>query len=266
MLSRPFRLTLLGLFIAVGIGAIFVVRKDNDRLRRRLSEQRRQDEQSARLQAENQGTKELIAQFQEGESAGARAVQAELVRAREELARLEKGAAVAAEQKQAQLMREAQELASSRDPERGVTRLEHFRNVGQQTPAAAFQTLVWAGLQGDEPALRQLIELTPEARAHADALIARLPEAERATWTPDKIGALFVTALLVDVPALRIGEAKIETDLRAKLTLQLPHDAKQTSQKVPMQRGPQGWRLVIEQRQIEKVRQRIDHSDPPAKK
>lgn len=266
MLSGPFRFTLLGLLVVLGGGAIFVVWKDNDRLRRRLSEQRRQDEQSARLQTENRETKELIARFQVGESEGARALQADLVRAREELARLEKEAVVAAKDKQAQLAREAQELAHSRDPERGVTRLEHFRNVGQQTPAAAFQTLVWAGLQGDETALRLLVALTPEARAHAETLIARLPEAERATWTPDKIGALFVTALLVEVPALRIGEAKIETDQRAKLTLQLPQDAKQTTQRVPMQRGPQGWRLVIEERQIEKVRQRIVHTDPPAAK
>ncbi|HEX2853942.1 MAG TPA: hypothetical protein VHO24_11940 [Opitutaceae bacterium] len=265
MLSKPFKLTLLGLFVVLGVGAIVIVRKDNDRLRRRLSEQRQQDALSARLQAENQGTKELIARFQVGESEGARAMQADLVRAREELTRLEKGAAVAAEQNQARLVRETQELANSLDPERGLTRLEHFRNVGQQTPAAAFQTLVWAGLKGDEAALRQLVELTPEARAHAEALVARLPEAERAPWTPDKIGALFVTALLVDLPALRIMEAKFdEAGQRAKLTFQIPEHTKQTSPAVPMRLGPQGWRVLIEERQIEKVRQRIDHTDPPA--
>jgi hypothetical protein len=267
MLSKPLKLTLLGLCVVLGVGGIFVVREDNDRLRRRLAEQRQQDTQVARLREENRGTKELIARFEAGEAEGARALRAELARAREEVARLEKGAVVADEQKRAQLAREAQELVGNRDPERGVTRLEHFRSVGQATPTAAVQTLVWAGLKGDEATLGQLVELTPEARARAEAIIARLPESERASWTPEKISGLFVTALVVDVPALRILETKLDAaGQRAKVTLQFPEHAKHTTQAVPMSRGPEGWRLVIDERQIEKVRQRIDHTDPvPAK-
>jgi hypothetical protein len=69
------------------------------------------------------------------------------------------------------------------------------------------------------------------------------------------------------VPALRILEAKLDgAGQRAKVTLQFPEHAKHTTQAVPMSHGPQGWRLVVEERQIEKVRQRIDHTDPPAAK
>lgn len=256
MASTAFKLTLLGLVLVPAAVGVVALRKDSDRLRQRLVEQRRQDEKSARLREENQRTQKLVAQLQASEADGARVVRADIVRVREEIAALEKNAQLLSAQKLEQTVAVEAALASNRDPEKGPMQLEHFRNVGQETPAAAFQTLVWAAFKGEDRVLTSLVGLSPEARVKANAVLAAMTETERGQWTPEKLGTLFVAEMLNEMPALQIKETSVEKDGRsATLTVHLPSVAKlkEATIRIPMQLGPSGWQVILSERNFERV-------------
>ncbi|MEO6569233.1 MAG: hypothetical protein ABIO94_10770 [Opitutaceae bacterium] len=264
MASSAFKLTLLGLVLIPVTAGIVVLRKDSDRLRQRLAEQRRQDENSARLQEENQQAQKLVAQLQASAADGVRLVQADILRAREEIAALENNARLIHAQKLAQSTAVAEALASNRDPEKGPMPLEYFQNVGQQTPTAAFQTLVWAALKGEDAVLTGVVGLSPEARVKAGALLARMPELDRGQWTPEKLGTLFVSEMLNEIPALQIvAETRENGGRKATLTVHLPSVSKlkEATIQIPLERDTSGWKVIVSERNFERVVRKIQGSE-----
>jgi RNA polymerase sigma factor (sigma-70 family) len=96
------------------------------------------------------------------------------------------------------------QIEGNRDPLKGLTKIEDFRNLGRATPADAFQTIVWAAVKGD-PELENMLFLNGAARAQADKMIAGLPEKERTNLnTPEKLAALYLMAQLDSVKTLQV--------------------------------------------------------------
>ena len=86
----------------------------------------------------------------------------------------------------------------------GPVPADRWRNAGQTTAEAAFETALWAAANGDLDALVGLLVFDSAARQEADALFARLPPAARREMaTPEKMIAA-LTAM--DVP---LGQATI---------------------------------------------------------
>ena len=243
MASKTFKVligTMLGL--AVG-GTCVVVYFDNIRLRQRIAEARNQSRQVARLREDNRQTQQLLGRVQVGESEGAQAIHAEVVRVRSQVEELERKARADYAQVRMQAAQDAENLVSNRDPEKGLVRLEYFKNVGQATPSAAFQTFVWAAMKGEDARLAGMIALDAAAREKGLAVVAALPEEARAKYpTLEKLAALFVAAALTAQPAAQISEVVLQDPQHAVLVVRGLTDK---PQKIPLQLEPQGWQVTV---------------------
>lgn len=97
-----------------------------------------------------------------------------------------------------------------------------WRNVGQATPEAAFETALWAAAAGDMEALAQALALDEPTRARVAASFDRLPAALRQDiGSPERMVAL-LTAKHVPLGSAQIitqfGSQAEESRLVAKVT------------------------------------------------
>ena len=58
---------------------------------------------------------------------------------------------------------------------------------------AALQTFIWAAMHGDDARLERMCVVSESGRAHAEALLASLPENARGQWTAEKLGLVSLT-------------------------------------------------------------------------
>jgi len=90
-----------------------------------------------------------------------------------------------------------------------------WQNLGAATPAAAFETTLWASAGGDIDALAGLLALDPEARTEAAALFAQLPANLRQEFgSPERLVAVLTAK---DVPlgsATILGQYPSPTDTK----------------------------------------------------
>jgi hypothetical protein len=90
-----------------------------------------------------------------------------------------------------------------------------WKNRGTATPAAAFETALWASAGGDIDALAGLLTLDPAAQTEAAALFARLPEQLRSEFvSPERLVAVLTAK---DVPlgsATILGQYPSPTDTK----------------------------------------------------
>lgn len=131
----------------------------------------------------------------------------------------------------------------------GLTRLEDLHDAGQQTPAAAVQTLLWASARGDDQALARALLLEPEARAKAAAFLAALPaEAREKLPTPESFAALFLAEGLTNVTAVRIGDATAIDADHASVRVEgiMGRDLH-----LPARRTASGWQIVVGEKQVD---------------
>lgn len=148
------------------------------------------------------------------------------------------------------------------DPERGFVMLESFQNVGRETPAAAFQTLIWAALKGDESMLADGLTLEDRAHARAEALVAGLPESTRRQFTPGKLAALWFEGSVVDVPAAQILR---QTQLDATHVMLLTRGSVGGGPTVTLRKADSGWQLIVPEHGLETVQKKVIGSSPPLK-
>lgn len=123
-----------------------------------------------------------------------------------------------------------------------------FRNLGRGTPEAAFETILWAVVKGDDATMIGTLSLTGEARAKAEAILARRPEATRTQYgTPEKLVGLFFSAgILVGADSFQIvGEERTDP---THATLHVQADGKADT--FPMVLGADGWQLVVPERAL----------------
>lgn len=259
MLSKPFQVVLGVLLLGAAAAPAAFFKVQNLQLERRRARQRELTQRSAQFTEENRMLRDLLGKTNGDAATAAASVRAELDAARREVAEWERRARETRSATVAQAAREADALANNRDPLRGLTRLEYFTDSGQANPAAAFQTLGWAVINQPER-IGSLLTLAPAARAKAEALIAGLPEEARAKWTPEKLGELFVTGALSSAPAIQIADVRMDAANRATLTFRIP--GARGDPKLPLELGPNGWRVLIEERNIDVVRKKISQAGP----
>lgn len=262
MISGKFKAVLLALVLAAGLGGIVFVHLDNSRLRGRVADARREGGQVLRLREENQRTRDLLARTQADGQGAAEQTRAELGRAQREVAELEKRAAERYATVSAQAAADAIAMANNRDLRQGLVRLEHYQNMGQGTPTAAFETLVWAAMKGDEATLERLLKFSPTGRAKAQEWLATLTPEARAQWTVEKLGGLYFSNILTAVPAIHVTGETIESDGdSAVVGLRLSGNSGQ--EKLKFKLGPNGWQVAVSEGQFEAARRRINGMPMP---
>jgi hypothetical protein len=169
-------------------------------LREAIARREAQQRERAQLVAENRRLASAKPSDEEMEELVSRLTQAERLRA--QLAALrereEAAAKAAASSRPAAATLPLPSLAG------GLVSADHWQNVGQATPDAAFETALWAAAQGDLDALAGILAFDPAARQEAATLFGRLPPAAQAEFqTPERLIAV-LTAM--DIP---LGRATI---------------------------------------------------------
>jgi hypothetical protein len=140
-----------------------------------------------------------------------------------------------------------------------------WKNVGRATPAAAFETALWAAVGGDIDALAAGMSFEAGAREKADAILAKLPPDLRAQYsTPEKLVALFTAK---DVPldsAMRVlAEGRMsENDVRLAVMFEVGNQKTEpaATKRVPvrqerelaLRREGNNWKLVVPGTAVEK--------------
>ncbi|HEY4245530.1 MAG TPA: hypothetical protein VGM64_01675 [Lacunisphaera sp.] len=135
-----------------------------------------------------------------------------------------------------------------------------WKKSGQATPAAAFETALWAGAGGNVESLAGLLVFDQVAQTKANAIFAALPAVmQRELATPERLIALLVAK---DVP---LGSAEIltqatpadpsaDTKLAAKLT---GADGKSKEVHLSLRATGGSWRFVVPSDAVERYATRL---------
>jgi hypothetical protein len=250
--------------VAVGIGGVFGLmrlRAHRANLEKELAELQRQQRRVEWVRQENERLRAVAAQTEVSDVDSADARQRELERLRREVIGLEQRALAQSRRVTATNAAETNALATNRDPEQGMTRLEHFRNVGRDTPRAAFQTLVWAAMKGDEQALAGALTMPDSARQKADALLARLPDDARKRYpNAESLAAIAVAGEMLKGGAIELPGHTLTDVTNAIVQIRTQGGAKEV--KLPMRLGPGGWQFVVPERAIDAIARRLVEGSP----
>lgn len=243
MISKGLKITLGVLLAGVGIFVATVLHLDNARLRKNLVGAEQAKREAVRLQDENDHARAQLSKMRASEAERAETLTRDAERLRREVADLEKAASARAGAARLQAQNDARAKAEGSNPETGLTPLERFHDVGQANPAAAFQTFVWAAMQGGDEKLASMIAFNGSGRAAAEAVVAALPEADRAKFpTPEKLAALFFADAFTAMQAAQIVDVAMMDDRSAVVVVR---GMTRREQKIPMQLGPAGWQIAI---------------------
>lgn len=261
MRSKFIPVTLLVLFVAACVTAPVLLHRYNTRLRERIASERERSSQLAILREENQQLRNLAALARAAGESGTR-MTTDLAEARAELAALEAKARKQHTAATTQAATDARDLTTNRDPVAGLTRLEHFRNVGHATPVAALQTLVWAAINRDEATLARSIALSDQARILGADIISRLNDSGRAQApTPESLAGLTLSSALLRVPAIQIVGETRSSPTQAAVTVRGLADKDQT---FPIELGSTGWRVMLPDKFVQGFRRSENSKREPA--
>ncbi len=249
MMARLMRLGLLALLL-IGCGAtVLWLRRDNERLERRLATGRAQEAQIARLRAENARARTL-----QDTGSGTAAIDAEIARLQAEIAGREKGGQGPGPVTDA--------LDRNRDPEKELTRIEFFREVGNATPRAALQSLMAAALRGDDGRVAGLMAFDGPARAEIEAQLARLPPALRAKYpTPESLAALLFAEVVTGHDAARLVREDFSDPRHATVTVAFARTP--AGRPLPLELGAGGWQLAISAELLPELRRALGAAPAP---
>ncbi len=120
-----------------------------------------------------------------------------------------------------------------------------WKNRGAATPAAAFETTLWASAGGNIDALAGLLALDPDARTEALALFAQLPEKLRQEFgSPERLVAVLTAK---DVPlgsATILGQYPSPTDTKVAAQI-FEAEGKQKVSLFSLRAEGDRWQLVV---------------------
>ena len=152
----------------------------------------------------------------------------------------------------------------NRDPEKGLVKVEYFRNAGRSTPSAAFQTAIWASLESDEELAATML-LSAESRRKAEILLASLPdEARIKTPTPERlVASFFALEVLRKGVSAQFVEAKPQDDQHVVVISRLLMFNERISDgKIPMELGANGWQIMVPADMVDGIRQSLSRGTP----
>jgi hypothetical protein len=243
MTTRLWRIGALTLLL-IGCGAALGwLQRDNARLRRQVAAARGQQEQIARLRAENARTRSL-----QSSDTNSAALHAEIARLAAAIADRETGgrrvapAAVAVDRR--------------RDPEKELTPIESFRDVGRGTPRAAMQTLMAAALRGNDAQAAPLIAFDDGARAEVEAWLARMsPELRGKFPTPESLALLLFADVVTRHETAQLKREDF-SDLRTA-TVTVAFARAPAGMPLPMKLSANGWQLVVSAELLPELRRAL---------
>jgi hypothetical protein len=254
MNGAKFQVALMVVLVGAGSSVLFRQHQETVRLRFEIAEMRRQTQTLKELRAEHQRLAAL--QASADELANLRAAHAELGRLRGALEAIKVRAASKPPARDASPTLEAEnELIPAKD----------WKNAGRATPAAAFETILWAAAGGDIDLLSQMLKLDPSARAKAVEILAGLPDDLRATYsTPERLIAL-LGAKDVAVDAMRVVDAKEFPQAKTTALIVQLEDAKgkQKTTSLAFRQDDEGWKLVVPPEIVEKYGQMLKGTQAP---
>jgi hypothetical protein len=123
-----------------------------------------------------------------------------------------------------------------------------WSNSGRATSLDAFNTGVWAVMQGDTDTLAGLISFDAEGRAMVEALFERLPPESRATYgSAEKVFATLLAARLPqDLSSAAVIESNASGDENHTLRMRLQHANGRTKDtNFRFKRDAEGWQIVV---------------------
>lgn len=209
-------------------------------LRHEIAGLRAQARERARLEAEHQRL--AAAQPTPEERATLLAERAAVTQLQAELEALRRRAAEAAAARRAEASERTQQI-----PPLAGNVLAHqlWQNRGAATPAATFETTLWAAAGGDIDALAALLALDPDARTEATALFAQLPAKFRHEFgSPERLVAVLTAK---DVPlgsATILGQYPSSTDTKVAAQI-FDAEGQQKVSLFSLRAESDRWRLVV---------------------
>jgi len=257
-----FAITLGALLLLSSAVGVWRLHRTTIRLQSRVTELQAasadRDQKSAQEREENRRLVAIVDQAKRGDPATAAAVHAELAKARQKQTELE-DRAMALYLTHAERMAE---MAKQHDPEQGLVRLEDMPNAGRQTPVTALETVVWAAMKGDAAQLTAGISLSEGARTAVREFLNSLPETSRESYpTPESFAAILVTDEVLKTAALQVmGSTRIDSE-HAEVAIRRLETGGQIL-KLPLQLGEGGWQVVISEKEISQLKQRISGRSP----
>jgi hypothetical protein len=133
-------------------------------------------------------------------------------------------------------------------PEAPQTPAGDYRNAGQATPQATFQTFAWACANGDAARVERLLCFEEVARDKAQAFMATLPDAARRNWsTPEAMAAALFIADASEHPfpaAMILAKATPAALAVDRVLLELPGAGPLREHTEYVKQG-ESWRYVI---------------------
>ena len=225
------QLTVVAALVVAGVTTLTLQHRQSTRLGEEISALQRENQQLARSSAENKRVQTELTSL--------RAEHAENVRLRGELDALKAKPAA-----------QTAGPASSPRPLDPMRSLEALHNVGNATPAAALESLIWAKENLDVATLSKLFSITPDVKKKLEAIFAEFPEAERTKHgisTPEEMLAFFFAGLAKPYSGLQIAEQhEIDSDNMAfRVVLQLRNGGTNKPDFLFHQSVDGGWQWVM---------------------
>jgi hypothetical protein len=134
-----------------------------------------------------------------------------------------------------------------------------WKNAGKGTPEAATETVLWAALGGDVDTLSNSVVFTPTAREKAEAWFATLPESTRQQYgSAEKVVALMIAKDAATLSGMQVlGSKEITPDNVGVRIRFASSEGKTKDDNFLMQRGNDGWRLVLPDSTVEKFARQL---------
>jgi high-affinity K+ transport system ATPase subunit B len=156
--------------------------------------------------------------------------------------------------------------AEHRDPTQGMVKVELFQPAGHATPAAAFETMVWAALQGRDDVLADTLTMSAAARTKLVELLSRMePATRKKVSTPEAVPALLLAEeILRKALSLHISGVEMAGDDGATLTARMTSRTGQTStSRFTLRRVEGRWRIALEDGMIDAMIRSLGQPNPP---
>lgn len=224
-----------------------------------------QQQANARLRAQVENLQALEQQHARSEQSRGEALKAqadELARLRtehDELIRLRSQASGASRQRQPTVAGAKPNVGKSQTPTESpsipLIPATDWKNVGTASPSAAMQTLFWASSNKDTNAFINTLIWDADAKAKLDSLFAASPDSIRQEF--GSVDGLIYQGMMggQDTPMTGFGVVSVNTQ-GDEATLIEEHqytDGKVRQNPIKLHREADGWRIVLDEKRLEKL-------------
>lgn len=155
--------------------------------------------------------------------------------------------------------------AENRDPTQGMVAAAHLRDAGHATAADAFQTLIWAALNGRDDVLAGSLSMSAAAREKLAAVLARMDATTRKKYAqPESIPALLLAEdILQKTLQLHISKVEPTADDTATVTARITtRTGRVRSQPFAMRQTNGKWTYAFDDKTIDAMIESLSRQRP----